>query len=88
MVQKNIDRTYRPQNYSNLEFDSQSPYKLGGHGGAAPHTLHNSPFVLPTRTTLIDRLIDFWLHITVGVPNILSNISRMSNPDTGCWNRR
>ncbi|THH17691.1 hypothetical protein EUX98_g9079 [Antrodiella citrinella] len=83
------DGKYLPRNYSPWEFDlAIAIYELGG--AAALHALHNSPFALPTRTTLIDRRKDFHIRISIGsvnISDILANIETMFS-DVGPHHKR
>jgi hypothetical protein len=56
---------YRPTSFENWEYGLAAViYGLGSDG--AMHTLHNSPFLLPCRQTVVKHRQDFKLRVTVG----------------------
>ena len=76
-IEMALNQDYHPQNYSDLEIElALAIYEHGG--GVALYALHKSPFVFPSRTTLLEHQKKFSLHITVGdikISDILANIN-------------
>jgi len=79
MIRMALDGLYHPKNYSDLEIDLATVvYTLGS--AATLHALHKSPFLFPSRVTLLDQGDNSQHRITVGeikMSDILANIELM-----------
>ncbi|KAF9530963.1 hypothetical protein CPB83DRAFT_874875 [Crepidotus variabilis] len=79
MLRESLTGNYHPQSYNQFEYDLVSAiYELGGD--AAVHLLHNSPFALPSRSTMVEHRRHISIRISTGKPkisDILENIKTM-----------